>query len=406
MRQNPIQTARQPMRKNQRGLSLVELMIAIGLGLFLSWGAVQAFLAGKRTYTMQQAVSRIQENGRLAQEFLSYDIRNAGFTGCGSSSFLGGKPAYSGCANGVSMLMGALVTTGTAIEWMATGEEYRFGASVFGTNNVAADGTGGMSLITPLNPVPVAGTDVLVVRTALNLGLTSTDVTPVATAATVNTQNLGSTGTGCYSGLCPGDYVVESDCSRAKIFKITALTVSGTTLTITHGSSALAGGNACTNWGSGATPDTYTFKQGSTLMKLDTAIYYIANNPAGRPALYRRLLGDAGTSQELLEGVENMQLQYGLDTNNDGQVDSFVTADAVSRAQWNNWVDTDGDGVLLSDNAEQRIRSVRYSLLVRSEDTVLDAPQTYTYNGTPTTATDRRLHQIFTGSVAIRSRLQ
>jgi type IV pilus assembly protein PilW len=394
------------MRKNQRGLSLVELMIAIGLGLFLSWGAVQAFLAGKRTYTMQQAVSRIQENGRLAQEFLSYDIRNAGFTGCGSSSFLGGKPALSGCSKGVSMLMGAQVTTGAADEWMATGEEYRFGASVFGTNNVAADGTGGMSLITPLNPVPVAGTDILVVRTALNLGLTSTDVTPVATAATVNTQNLGSTGTGCYSGLCPGDYVVESDCSRAKIFKITALTVSGTTLTITHGSSALAGGNACTNWGSGATPDTYTFKQGSTLMKLDTAIYYIANNPAGRPALYRRLLGDAGTSQELLEGVENMQLQYGLDTNNDGQVDSFVTADAVSRAQWNNWVDTDRDGVLLSDKEEQRIRSVRYSLLVRSEDTVLDAPQIYTYNGTATTATDRRLHQIFTGSVAIRSRLQ
>ncbi len=406
MRQHSIQTARQPVRKNQRGLSLVELLIAIALGLFLSWGAVQAFLAGKRTYTMQQAVSRIQENGRLAQEFLSYDIRNAGFTGCGSSSFLGGKPALSGCSNGVSMLMGTQVTTGTAVEWLPTGEEYRFGASVFGTNDVAADATGGMSLITPLNPVPIAGTDVLVVRTALNLGLTSTDVTPVATAATVNTQNLGSTGTGCYSGLCAGDYIVQSDCTRAKIFKITALTASGTTLTITHGSSALAGGNACTNWGSGATPDIYTFKKGSTLMKLDTAIYYIANNPAGRPALYRRLLGDAGTSQEMLEGVENMQLQYGLDTNNDGQVDSFVTADAVSRAQWNNWVDTDGDGILLSDNAEQRIRSVRYSLLVRSEDTVLDAPQQYTYNGTATTATDRRLHQIFTGSVAIRSRLQ
>lgn len=401
------QTAGQTTGKSaqrQRGLSLVELLIAISLGLFLSWGAIQAFMAGKRTYTMQQATSRIQENGRLAQEFLAYDIRNAGFTGCGSSSFIGGKPGESGCSSsGINMLMGALTTTGSAKEWMATGEEYRFGASVFGLDNVTAVANPG-NISTALSPPPIANTDILVVHTALNLGLQSTDNPLASASVSVNTWNLGSntcpSGPG-FSGLCVGDYVALSDCSRAKIFKVTALTASGTSLQITHGTSALAGGNACNNWAT----DGYMFKSGSSIMKLDTAIYYIATNPAGRPALYRRLLGDGGTSQELLEGVEDMQLQYGLDSNNDGQVDSFVTANAVTRAQWNAWVDTDGDAVLLNDNAEQRIRSVRYSLLVRSEDTVLDAPQQYTYNGTATTATDRRLRQIFTGTVAVRSRL-
>ena len=65
-------------RAAQQGLSLVELMVAIALGLFLSWGAIQAFLSGKQTYSTQQALSRIQENARLVQDFLGFDIRSDG----------------------------------------------------------------------------------------------------------------------------------------------------------------------------------------------------------------------------------------------------------------------------------------------------------------------------------------
>ncbi|RYZ81289.1 MAG: prepilin-type N-terminal cleavage/methylation domain-containing protein, partial [Moraxellaceae bacterium] len=45
----------------QKGLSLVELMIAITLGLILMSGVVKVFLNSKSTYSTQQALSRIQE---------------------------------------------------------------------------------------------------------------------------------------------------------------------------------------------------------------------------------------------------------------------------------------------------------------------------------------------------------
>jgi type IV pilus assembly protein PilW len=68
----------------QRGLSLIELMIAITLGLVLMTGVIQVFLSSKNVFSTQQAVSRIQETGRLAIEFISRDTRMAGYMGCGS----------------------------------------------------------------------------------------------------------------------------------------------------------------------------------------------------------------------------------------------------------------------------------------------------------------------------------
>ncbi|MBK8289090.1 MAG: prepilin-type N-terminal cleavage/methylation domain-containing protein [Cellvibrionales bacterium] len=102
-------------RAAQQGLSLVELMVAIALGLFLSWGAIQAFLSGKQTYSTQQALSRIQENARLVQEFLGFDIRSAGTYGCVSSEYVSSGPASN------------LVPDSDK-------EEFNFGNSVFATN--------------------------------------------------------------------------------------------------------------------------------------------------------------------------------------------------------------------------------------------------------------------------------
>ena len=68
--------------RKQAGLSLIELMISITLGLILMAGVVQMFVSSKSVFTTQQSLSRIQETGRLAIEFLSRDIRMAGFYGC------------------------------------------------------------------------------------------------------------------------------------------------------------------------------------------------------------------------------------------------------------------------------------------------------------------------------------
>lgn len=368
----------------QQGLSLVELMISILLGLFLTWGAIQAFLTGKQTYLTQQALSRVQETARMAQEFLGYDIRNAGYYGCASAEYVGGNPAASGINDGVSLLQNS------------TRPEYNFGAAVIGADNVAG-ADAGINLAEPLNPAPIAGSDVLVVHHAENHGLT---LTGPATGASGVFNITSATGIGrtcpgggtAFSGLCANDIVAITDCSRSKILQIANL--SGTSIT--------SGGNTPGNTAASWNADPYEMQPGSAVMRLETTIYYVANNPAGRPALYRKLLGQ--NPEELFEGVEDLQIEYGLDTNNDKQVDRYVPANQVTAAQWNAWIDTNNNGMLINDPAEQRIRSVRYSLLIRSEESILEEPQKYQFNGQDVTAQDRRLRQIVTSTVAIRSR--
>ncbi|MBD9679048.1 PilW family protein [Pseudomonas sp. PDM18] len=65
----------------QRGLSLVELLVAMALGLLLLAGVIQVVVGSKRSYQSGVALAELQENGRFALEAMAQDLRNAGFTG-------------------------------------------------------------------------------------------------------------------------------------------------------------------------------------------------------------------------------------------------------------------------------------------------------------------------------------
>lgn len=62
----------------QRGVTLVELMIALVLGLFIIGGVVQVFMSGRASYRVQEGLGRIQESARFADFFLGRVLRNAG----------------------------------------------------------------------------------------------------------------------------------------------------------------------------------------------------------------------------------------------------------------------------------------------------------------------------------------
>lgn len=64
----------------QAGFSLVELMISLVLGLIIVGGAVNAFISSKQTYTLQEAMSRVQESGRFALDLMAKDLRLAGLS--------------------------------------------------------------------------------------------------------------------------------------------------------------------------------------------------------------------------------------------------------------------------------------------------------------------------------------
>ncbi len=104
---------------------------------------------------------------------------------------------------------------------------------------------------------------------------------------------------------------------------------------------------------------------------------------AAIPALFRTTM--AGTTEELVEGVENMQITYGLDADNNQTADSYVTAAGVSATNWHNVV------------------SLRLDLLVNSVDGVSPTPVAYNYAGGNTTPTDRLLRHEFITVINLRN---
>ena len=71
--------------KLQNGISMVEILVALVISLFLLGGIVQVFIANKASYSFSNAISRIQENGRYAMDTMTQDLRGAGFNGCAVS---------------------------------------------------------------------------------------------------------------------------------------------------------------------------------------------------------------------------------------------------------------------------------------------------------------------------------
>lgn len=65
--------------RRQRGLSLVEMMVSIALGLLILVAILQVFTASRQTYRYQQNIARMQENARIATEILQRTARDAGF---------------------------------------------------------------------------------------------------------------------------------------------------------------------------------------------------------------------------------------------------------------------------------------------------------------------------------------
>ncbi|MFI2813094.1 MULTISPECIES: PilW family protein [unclassified Microbulbifer] len=351
--------------RRQQGISLVELMVALAIGVVLMTGVVQLFLSSRVTFTTQQALSRVQETGRLGMEFLAQDIRMAGYMGCMSRNM-----SFTNTLNNSNDLA------------------YRFNVGIEGVDNYSSAMTG--------YPAALAGTDMLVVRSANGLGVgveQNNDSSQLFAEDTGTDPNGCGTGQASLSGLCIGDILVVADCQKARVFQATNLQdTGGVSINVVHSGNSSGGtytpGNALSSWGGASGDPSESFGPDSEIIKVNTTVYYLANQGAGgEPALFRKIGNQ--TPQALLEGVQDMQLTYGRDTDGDDVPDTYV----------------DGS-VLEAASAWGEALSVRVELLVRStDDNVVPDPQPYTYAGSDVTPTDRRLRQVFVNTIGIRSRL-
>jgi len=335
---------RQPRR--QSGLTLVELMIATALSLVLLAGVLLIFSANKSTYRIQNGLGTLQENGRYAVRQISNDLQMAGYGGCLSPRL----------APRIAMLVSSPPSYLTDL---SAGDFFA------GINNDSASTTYGPRTM-------VAGTDSIEIRGALQSGVT------FVTGETPTTGNVVAVGTD--NNFAALDFMMISDCAGADIFRATAVSNSGGDTQISHGSAQNIQGTLSRRYGAD-----------SVVTQLRTHTYFIADttrdNRAGQDilALYRF---DGTTAQELVDGVENMQIDFALDTDGNGVIDAFADPGGVT-----NW---------------DEVMAVRISLLLNSVDGASSVEAPYTYfpaGGSPITPTggDLRLRQEFTAMVTIRN---
>jgi type IV pilus assembly protein PilW len=368
------------MKRGQVGLSLVELMIAMVIGLILLTGVVHIFLGSKHVYTTQDALSRIQENGRLAVDFISRDARMAGYAGCAGG-------ANSNLHNGLN------VSPTNAGDKLL----FDFEMPIEGLDNVGVVPGWGAGV------APVAGTDVMFIRGAFagDVGIKANNSSGNLRAETNSPVVAGADGgpsCAANGSLCENDIVMISDCSKSRVFQVTNLNADGASAAlVVHAASGTPGNASPASWGGASAPPEEVFGVESELLRISSLAYFIGVNPAGRRALYQR----AGTAAavELVEGIQDMQITFGYDTSGDGVPDSYAAASAISNA----------DRVTHVANWAKVI-SVRVALLLQSNnDNILETPQEITFNGSAVNpsggAQDRRLRQVFVSTIGIRSRL-
>ncbi len=343
------------MRK-QQGLSLIELMISLTLGIVLMTGVMQMFLTSRTTYNTQQAISRIQESGRMAIEFLAQDVRMAGYQGCSSR--------------------GANQNIEIGVEDPTNDYLLDFNISIRGYSSDDH----------PMDGVDVAdGTEVLVVRRASNV--TMPIVGP--TGSTANLEVAVEEADDCAGDVCRGDIAVVSDCTQGRVFLITNFQdVGGGGSKIVHARSNIA--NEPKNIDSQL--GGQQFGAGAEILRMSTLTYYIAESGFGAPGTMSLWRDQDGERAELIEGVENMRILYGVDsTPNDNQ---HLPDDYREYGDVPSW---------------ENVLAVRIELLMHSlQPNVLPDPQPYLFGGenvNDARIDDRRMRQVFSTTIGIRGRL-
>ena len=357
-------------RLNQAGMSLVELLVATTIGLILLGGIYQVFISSDTGYRYNEQLARLQENGRFVLELMTRDGRMAGYWGCA-----GQTDSFTSVLNSTDFI-------------------YDFGQAVYGLEatgaNLWSDDAGlvdptstlgsGMGLSNPVN-----GSDILVIR-----GI-DPDIRIEATGHMDNvSSDLKITAGLSDDVLDPngGEILVVTDCVEATVFQSVSYTDSNGNLVHNTGASVTPG-NSTFNFG-------HPYQEDAEILFPRTTVYYLRYNGNNEPSLYRKIANSA--VEELIEGVESMQILYGEDTDDNRTVDVYNTANSVG--DWDNVLAV-RIGLLLrspGEIAKKDFDALNYTV----NGTVIDPMG----NGTPAAPVDdRRLRQVFTTTVGIRNRL-
>jgi type IV pilus assembly protein PilW len=353
-----------------KGFTLVELMVAMVLGAFFLNGVLQIFFSAKQAYRTQENLARLQENGRLALDFISQDVRMAGYWGCSHAA-----PSTDGFNN-----LNFFYKFGTALEGFEALSETAWTPEL----DSSFDQTG--------NDKVLGGSDVLTVRRANALGFLVAKhgdaANPLELQLNVTEDDLTE------ADIKTGSVAIAANCTQAEAFQVTSISP-GSPITIEHkaiGATIATPGNK--------TGNLLIPYENAKVHAVNTISYYVAINRNNEKLLYRRI-GSTVKAEELalVDGVEKMQILYGVDTDVDGASGKGAPNYYVKADDVDNW-----------DN----VVSVRVSLLVATLDNVADRPVPYIFNNDPHDTetktippeSDKKIRRVFTSTIAVRNRLK
>jgi type IV pilus assembly protein PilW len=402
-----------------RGLSLIEILVALTITGLLLLGLSQIFIGSKIAYSVQAGMSRAQENARFVFSYLEDNVKMAGYYGCGNEADASlqyfnhvindsgasdptalirfNRPVegfdYTNCTSTACDTDGLAASAGVAGDWSPS----------LASSNLPASASAR----------PVKGSDILVLRILSSVGTPALGVFNPTTgafnvAAVPNDPDFIKEG---------GLYAISNCRPRVDIFRASAASA-GTAIVAGPDVNALRGGSVANDtWG-------FTNAQGefqqpplgtpapTVNAEVHKAVYlaiFVGLDDNGNPALkvqhYSGSPGGALPSvipEELADGVESMQLKYGVDSNSDGLADEFDNASEVLNGA------TTGPEI---DAAWRKVVSVRVSLLMRSQDRASTTAKTggnvYTLSDDAkmTRPADGTFRDVYETTIAIRNRL-
>lgn len=312
--------------RNQRGFTLVELMVALVLGLILTGAVLSAFIANRRVYAASESLGRVQENARAAFELMSRDAREAGGNACNSKvqpvSTLNNPVAYP-----FADFMGGLSGTDGTAGGMPR-DTVVFKSATDAGAQVDGDNPSNVNILTLTSLPDVKEDDIVMVcdperATIFQVTKSNPSVHNDFKIQTSKNKVPGNA-TNCMLGDVNGDGK-DNDCQNGAI-KTYAYGCQG----------GEAKGNSCLN---GTAPAFFA--------KLRSISWYIAAGSKAGSSLYRRIDGlGVVNGDEVAEGVTGMELEYLVDN------DTYVTA---TKAQ--------------ADSTWTQVRAVRMTLSFEGEDT-------------------------------------
>lgn len=261
-----------------RGSGLVELLVAMTLALLLVGAAVSAFVKGRDTHAAMDSTARLQETARYALGVIESDLRMSGHLGLLDHPGLVGNldAGLTGPTGGDEAFVGCRPRWTTDLDTPVEGWDQ-------------ADGRHGLGPGCAPNGAWRASTDGLVLRRASADRIVQSAAglrSHARQVLIVTSHSSGRVYVGDAAGTMPAGYA--------------------------------ASGPAAT------TPPTDT-------RRLLVHAYYVSSDSsegAGFPSLRRKRLvaGPAIQDEEIIPGIDDLQVQYGIDADGDGSADRWLNA--------------------------------------------------------------------------------